>query len=75
MPSAHNMALVFGVICFSFFPIVFCFYPETSNRTLEDMDQMFMRHPSVFVFGKSEMTQRRRPQAFIDAEIERITQA
>ena len=55
--------------------MVFCFYPETSNRTLEDMDQMFIRHPSVFVFGKSEMTQRRRPQAFVDAEIERITEA
>ncbi|KAI0157978.1 putative sugar transporter [Hypoxylon sp. FL1284] len=64
--------LIFGVICFSYFPIVFCFYPETSNRTLEDMDHMFIQNPSIFVFGKPDMTQRRRPTSFMDAEIARI---
>ncbi|KAI4862363.1 putative sugar transporter [Hypoxylon rubiginosum] len=64
--------LIFGVICFTYFPIVFCFYPETSNRTLEDMDHMFIQNPSIFVFGKADMTQRRRPKNFIDAEVARI---
>ncbi|KAI1633473.1 putative sugar transporter [Biscogniauxia mediterranea] len=66
--------LIFAVICLTFFPIVFCFYPETSRRTLEDMDQMFIRNPSWIVSGRNEMTQRERPQAFIEAETERIRQ-
>ncbi|KAI0595396.1 general substrate transporter [Biscogniauxia sp. FL1348] len=66
--------LIFAVICLTFFPTVFCFYPETSRRTLEDMDQMFIRNPSWIVAGKNEMTQRERPHAFIEAETERIRQ-
>ncbi|KAI1404978.1 putative sugar transporter [Hypoxylon fuscum] len=67
--------LIFGVLCFCFFPIVLLFYPETSNRTLEDMDYMFIQNPSIFVFGKAEMTQRRRPTSFVIAEVARIAMA
>lgn len=55
--------------------MVFCLYPETSRRTLEDMDEIFIQNPSIFVFGKPDMTQRKRPQAFIDAEAHRIAAA
>ncbi|KAI1481776.1 putative sugar transporter [Daldinia eschscholtzii] len=64
--------LIFAVFCFSYFPIVLLFYPETSNRTLEDMDHMFIQNPSIFVLGKPEMTQCRRPASFATAEAERI---
>lgn len=37
------------------------------------MDEMFLRNPSWFVCGKEEMTQLTRPQAFVDAEIARIS--
>ncbi|KAK8039366.1 hypothetical protein PG993_007777 [Apiospora rasikravindrae] len=67
--------LIFAAFCICFAPIVFCFYPETSNRTLEDMDQIFIRNPSVLVCGNDEMTQRARPQALVDAETERISAA
>lgn len=67
--------VVFAIISFSFAPIIFCFYPETSRRTLEDMDLIFIRNPGVFVFGKDELTKRERPQALIDAERERIAQS
>lgn len=69
------LSQVFAVICFSYFPVVFCFYPETSRRTLEDMDHMFMRNPSWLVCGKQELTQRSRPQHLVEAEKERIAQA
>jgi hypothetical protein len=52
--------------------VVFCLYPETSRRTLEDMDEIFINYPGLLVFGKSTLTQRERPQAFIDAESARI---
>ncbi|KAI8949083.1 putative sugar transporter [Xylaria longipes] len=65
--------LIFAILCLSFFPVVYCFYPETAGRKLEDMDEMFLRNPSWFVFGKKEMTQPTRPQAFVDAELARIS--
>ncbi|KAI0891200.1 putative sugar transporter [Annulohypoxylon nitens] len=67
-----RLFLMFAIFAFAFFPVVLFFYPETSNRTLEDMDHMFIQNPSIFVFGKPDMTQRRRPTSFIDAETQRI---
>jgi hypothetical protein len=63
---------VFSIFCYSFFPIVFCLYPETSRRTLEDMDYIFESNPHVFVAGKPHLTSRKRPSAFVDAETRRI---
>ncbi|KAI1210911.1 general substrate transporter [Annulohypoxylon truncatum] len=42
--------LLFAGFCWSFLPIVFLFYPETSRRTLEDMDEMFRHHDNLLVF-------------------------
>ncbi|CAH0028431.1 unnamed protein product [Clonostachys rhizophaga] len=64
--------LIYVILCWSYFPVVFCLYPETSRRTLEDMDEIFINYPGLLVFGKSTLTQRERPQAFIDAESARI---
>jgi hypothetical protein len=72
MLESDFACLVFAVIAWSFFPIIFCLYPETSRRTLEDMDEIFIRHPSPIVCGKQELTQRKRPQTFVDAERDRI---
>jgi hypothetical protein len=65
--------LVFLIHCLSFSPVVYCFYPETAGRKLEDMDEMFIRNPSWLVFGNKELTQPTRPQAFIDAELARVS--
>jgi len=51
---------------------VYCLYPETSRRTLEDMDYIFESHPHVLVAGKPDLTSRKRPAAFVDAETRRI---
>lgn len=69
------MAIVFAILCWTWFPIVFCLYPETSRRTLEDMDQIFIQNPGVIVCGKPDLTNRKRPQAFIDAEATRVADA
>lgn len=39
------------------------------------MDEIFIQNPSIFVFGKPDLTRRERPQAFIDAEARRIAAA
>ncbi|KAJ5976365.1 Major facilitator superfamily domain general substrate transporter [Penicillium waksmanii] len=64
--------LIFAVISWTFFPIVFLFYPETSRRTLEDMDEIFIRNPSLVVCGNRQLTQRERPEEFAEAERQRI---
>lgn len=56
-------------------PMIYLFYPETSNRTLEDMDQIFIHNPSACVCGNRAATQSQRPQLYIDAETVRIAQA
>ncbi|KAH8912222.1 general substrate transporter [Coniochaeta sp. PMI_546] len=64
--------LLFACFCFSFFPIVYLLYPETCRRTLEDMDEIFKERRGVFVFANPVLTQRERPQAFVEAERRRI---
>ncbi|KAI6088872.1 putative sugar transporter [Hypoxylon rubiginosum] len=67
--------LLFAGFCFAYFPVVYFFYPETSRRTLEDMDQIFIQYPGIIVCGKPDLTQRARPQLFIDVEHARIAEA
>ncbi|KAI1391660.1 putative sugar transporter [Hypoxylon trugodes] len=69
-----GLYLIFAAICFCCYPVVLLFYPETSNRTLEDMDHMFIQNPSIFVLGKPDMTHKSRPLSCMDAEAERIAQ-
>lgn len=56
-------------------PVVYLFYPETANRTLEDMDQIFINNKSISVHRNKDATQSRRPQLFIEAEKLRIAQS
>ncbi|KAJ5570227.1 Major facilitator superfamily domain general substrate transporter [Penicillium hispanicum] len=67
-------ATVFAIITWCFFPIVFSLYPETSQRTLEDMDEIFIQHPSLIVCGSRDITGRKRPKAFVKAENNRIVE-
>lgn len=67
--------VVYVILCWAYFPVVYCLYPETARRTLEDMDEIFIRNPSLLVCGKQALTQRERPQEFIEAEAQRIADA
>ncbi|KAL2863770.1 sugar porter family MFS transporter [Aspergillus lucknowensis] len=66
--------LLFAIIVWAYFPVVFCLYPETSRRTLEDMDEMFLQHRSLIVCGKRVLTQRERPADFVEAEARRVAE-
>ncbi|CCM00851.1 uncharacterized protein FIBRA_02894 [Fibroporia radiculosa] len=48
---AENTLYVFGVVNFLTIPLVWAFYPETANRTLEEMDHLFMSK-SPFVWDE-----------------------
>lgn len=56
-----------------FLPILYFFYPETANRTLEDMDAYYRPNPSLIVTGDPDAISQKRPQKYIDYENEQIT--
>ncbi|ORY65329.1 general substrate transporter [Pseudomassariella vexata] len=64
--------LLFSCFCYSYLPVVYLLYPETSRRTLEDMTEIFKGNSRLLVFNNHILTQRKRPQVFIDAERRRI---
>jgi hypothetical protein len=49
----ENTLHIFGAINFLCIPIVWAFYPETANRTLEEIDLLFASE-SVFVWDAEE---------------------
>jgi hypothetical protein len=62
--------IIWAVICFSFIPITYFFYPETANRSLEDIDRFFETRPGIFIHRKIA-TQLRRPSVY-EEEDQRI---
>jgi hypothetical protein len=48
----------------SFVPIVYLFYPETADRTLEDIDRFFRSNHDVLVFRHEDAISSKRPAAY-----------
>jgi MFS family permease len=70
-----NPMIVFASFNLIFIPIVYFFYPETANRTLEDLNAYFDRDSgnSTFIaIGNKAAKQKERPVAMIEAERQRI---
>jgi hypothetical protein len=77
LPGIENLGfkfwIVWAVICAAFIPITYLFYPETANRTLEDIDRFFETKPSIIIARNGLATQLQRPEVYIrqDEEITR----
>jgi MFS family permease len=56
--------IIWAVICASFIPITFFFYPETANRSLEDIDRFFETKPGIFIHRNKVATQLQRPNIY-----------
>ncbi|EXJ68136.1 uncharacterized protein A1O5_08751 [Cladophialophora psammophila CBS 110553] len=69
----YKFWIIWAVICFSFIPITYFFYPETANRSLEDIDRYFAEHRNIFVFRDKVATQLKRPEMWerMDEEVAR----
>ncbi|KAK0103750.1 hypothetical protein ONS95_005756 [Cadophora gregata] len=63
--------IIWAAICFSFIPITYFFYPETANRSLEDIDRFFETKPGIFIHRNKIATQLHRP-AIYEEEDRRI---
>jgi len=70
---------VFAVFNLAFAPLVFFLYPETANRTLEDLDDYFdsttSPHRTIIPIGDRVAKQHRRPAEAIEAERRRVEAA
>lgn len=66
--------IIWAILNACFVPIVYLFYPETSNRRLEDLDRYFAEGQRVVVCFDKEATSSKRPQRYIvqdDEEVKR----
>lgn len=61
--------IIWAVICASFVPITYLFYPETANRSLEDIDRFFETKPGAIICNNRLATQRKRPVEFEQADM------
>lgn len=73
-PGIDNLGykfwIIWAVICAAFVPITYVFYPETANRSLEDIDRFFADNHKVVVFRNKLATQLRRPSVYEEADRE-----
>jgi hypothetical protein len=74
LPGIQNLGykfwIIWACICFSFIPITYLFYPETANRTLEDIDRFFETNPPIIICKNELATQLGRPQVYTDQDAE-----
>lgn len=45
-------------------PVIYLFYPETADRSLEDVEHFFRENHDVFVFRHKDATSVKRPQGY-----------
>ncbi|GKT45915.1 sugar transporter STL1 [Colletotrichum spaethianum] len=64
--------IIWTVFNFSFVPIVYLFYPETADRSLEDVDRFFAENHDIFVFKDKDATSSKRPLKYLAQEQEEI---
>ncbi|KAE8341457.1 hypothetical protein BDV24DRAFT_163296 [Aspergillus arachidicola] len=67
--------IVWTVTNAAFLPILYFLYPETANRSLEDMDEYYRSNPALIVTKDPDAICRRRPQKYIQREEEEIERA
>ncbi|KAH0348253.1 general substrate transporter, partial [Aureobasidium melanogenum] len=63
---------IFNAVCI---PIIYCLYPETANRTLEDLDLYYRDDPSLIVTKDKDATSSQRPMKYIEQEREELAKA
>ena len=58
--------IIWTMFNLSFVPIVYFLYPETSQRSLEDIDRLFRDDQSILIFRNKDAIASRRPAAYIE---------
>ncbi|KAK6071699.1 hexose transporter [Seiridium cupressi] len=64
--------IIWTVFNASFVPIVYLFYPETADRSLEDVDRFFQDNQNILIFRDPDAKSSKRPQKYIEHEKEEV---
>ncbi|EKG19044.1 General substrate transporter [Macrophomina phaseolina MS6] len=64
--------IIWTVFNGAFVPIVYLFYPETADRSLEDLDRLFIENHDIFVFRNKEATSTKRPARYVEQEEDEV---
>ncbi|KAI1174925.1 hexose carrier protein [Nemania sp. FL0916] len=67
--------IIWAVINAVALPIIWAFFPETANRTLEDLDAYYREDPHLLVIKDKDATSVRRPQKFAIAQSRDVEEA
>ncbi|MCJ1232343.1 hypothetical protein MMC14_000295 [Varicellaria rhodocarpa] len=60
--------IIWTIFNAAFVPIVYFFYPETADRTLEDIDRLFREDHGVIVCRNKEAISPKRPWGYVEHE-------
>ncbi|KAE9976735.1 hypothetical protein EG328_002450 [Venturia inaequalis] len=64
--------IIWTVFNASFIPIVYFLYPETADRTLEDLDRYFTENQNILVFRDKDAISSKRPARYAETEEEEV---
>ncbi|KAI1258787.1 general substrate transporter [Xylariaceae sp. FL1019] len=64
--------IIWTVFNAAFVPIVYFFYPETADRTLEDIDQYFIENPQILIHRTKDAKSSTRPQQYVEQELAEV---
>ena len=67
--------IIWTIFNFAFLPIIYFFYPETADRTLEDVDRFFRENHDIFVFRHKDAISPKRPAKYIEIERQEVRRA
>ncbi|KAK7219012.1 hypothetical protein V2G26_007015 [Clonostachys chloroleuca] len=60
--------IVFTVFNAAFMPVIYFLYPETANRTLEDLDEYYRNNPPLIVTSDEDAICSKRPLKYVEKE-------
>ncbi|PWY66506.1 general substrate transporter [Aspergillus sclerotioniger CBS 115572] len=64
--------VIWTVFNAAFLPVIYLFYPETANRTLEDLDAYYRSNPPLIVINDPDAISVKRPLKYIQHEDEEL---
>lgn len=67
--------IIWVVFNMAFVPLVYFLYPETADRTLEDLDDYYRNDPPLLVFRDKDVISSKRPEKYIIKEQEEVRRA
>lgn len=67
--------IIWTVFNLAFVPTIYFLYPETADRTLEDLDAYFRTNPPLLVFRDKDVIASKRPAAYIEQEEDNVRRA